>query len=293
MANYLTFASSEPFTIGVNNATKNWDGTLYYSTDTATWNEWDGITTITSAAHGGEQKIYMRGSGNSVITGAADSTCRWEIIGNNIRCIGNIENLLDHKIVVNGEHPAMGSHCYAYLFYACRNLITAPLLPAPELSEHCYQTMFNTTGITTAPALPATTLAAYCYSSMFGCCESLNTLPALPATAFLDSCYQSMFVDCPLIKLSETQTDEYPYEYRIPISGTGIIADGKTFNLGMFTRTGGTYTGVYGTISYDTTYYTANEVIPADIPVTPTPALDPLPMLMGWRTGNAVRTMRK
>ena len=40
VVNYLTFASAEPFTIGVRNAQKNWDGTLYYSTDTANWSEW-------------------------------------------------------------------------------------------------------------------------------------------------------------------------------------------------------------------------------------------------------------
>jgi len=83
-ANYLTFASANPFTIAVYNAKKNWNGTLYFSTDAANWNEWDGTTTIASAVHGGEQKIYVRGSNNSFMTGERlfdTPDCHWVING--------------------------------------------------------------------------------------------------------------------------------------------------------------------------------------------------------------------
>lgn len=310
--NWLTFSSAEPFTIGVNNATKNWNGTLYYSTDTTTWSEWDGTAAIASAEHDGEQRVYMRGSGNSVITGykAGENTkYRWVLTGSNIACNGNIESLLDYKMVANGEHPVMATYCYCSMFYGCTALTTAPELPATTLAKNCYAYMFKgCTSLTTAPALPATTLAEYCYYSMFegctalttspelpattlakycyqemfsGCkslttapelpattlandcysrmfyyCSALVTLPALPATTLKSYCYYYMFYGCVSIKLSTTQSDEYPNEYRIPTSGTGTSASSALSS--MFYNTGGSFAG---TPAINTTYYTANEVV--------------------------------
>lgn len=286
---YLTFASAEPFTIGVNNATKNWDGTLYYSTDTATWNEWDGATAIASAEHGGEQKIYMRGSGNSALSEYSYKTasyapeCNWVLTGSDIRCVGNIENLLDYETVANGEHPVMDAHCFECLFYGCGALITAPELPATTLSndcyaamfygcdglttppelpatimkDSCYDSMFRESGLITAPSLPATTLAERCYYRMFSDCESLVTIPSLPATELPKECYMRMFYGCNGVKASTTQSDEYPNEYRIPTTGTGTATGVASTNV-MFHYTGGTFTG---TPSLNATYYTSNEVV--------------------------------
>ena len=88
---YLAFSSDEAFTIATKNATKNWDGTLYYSTDASTWSEWGGATAIASAEHSGKQRLYMRGVGNSKITGAANTTYRWALTGNMVRCDGNMK----------------------------------------------------------------------------------------------------------------------------------------------------------------------------------------------------------
>lgn len=191
--NWLTFSSAEPFTIGVNNATKNWDGTLYYSTDTTTWSEWDGTTVVESKDTNGEHRIYMSGSGNSVITDGN----RWVFTGSNIACTGNIENLLDYETVANGEHPVMGEYCYRSMFNDCAALTTAPELPATTLSNSCYSYMFyNCVALTRAPELPATTLASSCYYSMFERCSSLTAAPKLPATILASNCYYCMFELC-------------------------------------------------------------------------------------------------
>lgn len=254
-AGYLTFTSAEPFTIAVNNATKNWDGILEYSTDTVTWDEWDGTTAISSAEHSGEQRIYMRGSGNTVITGG---NYGWTLAGSSIRCIGNIENLLDYETVENGEHPVMARMCFAAMFDSCYGLITAPELPAVTLLDYCYYLMFSgCINLISSPKLPATTLAAHCYDSMFSGCINLITIPELPAITLATYCYSNMFHGCESIKLSETQTDEYTTEYRIPSRGAGTNMDFGS--MGMFNNTGGTFTSL---VKINTTYYTANEVIP-------------------------------
>lgn len=256
----LTFSSPSAFTLHTYDMTcKYWNGTLEYSTDTNTWNEWDGTTTL-SADNG---KLYLRGTGNITITGGDEvsewSLGHWILTGSDISCIGNIENLLDYTTVANGEHPTMANYCYSSMFYNCSSLIAAPELPATTLTEKCYYNMFyGCTNLVTASELPATTLRPYCYNSMFYNCTSLVTAPSLPATTLAEWCYFNMFRDCTSIKLSAEQTEEYTIAYRIPTSGEGTTAEDALFN--MFRGTGGTFTG---TPEINTTYYlhSSNSVV--------------------------------
>ena len=276
---YLTFSSPSSFTLKVYDTTKHWDGTLEYSTDTSTWSTWDGTTTLSSATSGSDNVLYLRGTGNTVITGI-DSEYKWVLTGSDISCIGNIESLLDYVTVQSGNHPTMTSNCYASMFSNCTALTHAPSLPATTLASNCYAAMFQgCTRLTQAPALPATTLADYCYFGMFEYCGSLiqapalpaTTLkeycyygmfqyctnliqaPALPATTLTTYCYYSMFYECTKIKLSSTKTGEYTVAYRIPFKGTGKTATNALYN--MFASTGGT---LKGTPEINKTYYLSN-----------------------------------
>ena len=133
---YLTFSSPNSFTLKVNDTTKHWNGTLEYFSSNRTWTTWDGATTLSSVADDGEHVLYLRGTGNTVITGNS-SDYRWILTGSNIACIGNIENLLNYVTVKSGAHPTMAPSCYAYIFYNCTSLIQAPVLPATELKNNC------------------------------------------------------------------------------------------------------------------------------------------------------------
>ena len=250
----LSFIGNEDFTLKTANTAKNWDGTLEYSTDLSTWNTWDG-TEISSAG----SNLYLRGTGNTKITGDSDSY-RFVFTGTGalkIACEGNIENLLDYETVSAGGHPTMAAYCYNGMFSGCTSLTTAPELPATTLTMSCYSGMFSgCTTLTTAPELPATTLAMLCYNNMFYSCTSLTAVPALPATTLADYCYFGMFYSCAKIKLSTTQKGEYQTAYRIPTSGTGITATNALQD--MFASTGGTFTG---TPSINTTYYSSNIVV--------------------------------
>ena len=171
---YLTFRSPNSFTLKVNDTTKHWDGSLEYSTDTSTWSTWDGTTTLSSATRGSKNVLYMRGTGNTVITGN-HSNYRWILIGSDIACIGNIENLLDYATVASRAHPTMMNNCYHSMFYACTGLTQAPELSATTLASNCYNSMFDScTNLTQAPKLPATTLASHCYYYMFHNCTNLT-----------------------------------------------------------------------------------------------------------------------
>ena len=193
---YMTFSSPNSFTLAVNDATKHWDGTLEYFASDKTWTVWDGTTTLSAIADDGEYVLYLRGTGNTIITGSSENY-RWVLTGTDIKCIGNIENLLDYATVASGEHPTMANSCYEYMFYGCTSLTQAPELPAITLADYCYYSMFcDCTSLTQASALPATTLANNCYYYMFRGCTALTQVPELPATTLADYCYRGMFYNC-------------------------------------------------------------------------------------------------
>ena len=209
---YLTFNSKNSFSIVTEG--KSWDGTLEYFTSDNTWATWDGTNVLSAATNGAEYVLYLRGIGNTVVTG--DSY--WNFRGSVSECIGNIENLLDYATVEAGEHPIMADHCYYGMFIDCTSLTKAPELPATTLAVSCYDSMFTRcTSLTKAPELPATTLADRCYSYMFSECASLTKAPKLSATILANYCCEHMFANCTSLtnapELPATTLANYCYQY--------------------------------------------------------------------------------
>ena len=207
---YLTFRSAETFSIRV--SSPKWDGTMQYSTDAANWTTWTGAE-ISAAQSGDEYFLYLRGTGNSVVSNGS-----WTFSGSgDLVCEGDIETLRDY----NGNPPAMGEKCYYLMFSACERL-------------------------TSPPVLSATTLAASCYSSMFSNCTALKSIPALPATGTLpDQCYFNMCGGCSSLVVNTVGPG---VEWSIPSGTTG----GSIWNWYIFNGTGGDFTGnpVAGTTYY-------------------------------------------
>ena len=257
---YLTFSSPNSFTLKTTDSKKYWNGTLEYSTNTTTWSTWGG-TTLYSGVSDNSNVLYLRGTGNTYITGS--SGLKWVLTGSNISCLGNIENLLDYATVSLGSHPTMASYCYSNMFNGCTSLVSAPaLLPATTLTSSCYQEMFRgCTSLTTPPALPATTLTDYCYYAMFYGCSSLTTTPALPATTLAYYCYLRMFKNCSSLYVSDTQTAQAQYAWEIP---TNAVISGATreqvdvFTGCLGTRSSNDFAGASGS---QYTYYTQNQPI--------------------------------
>lgn len=239
----LTFTGeTSEFTLKATN--KDWDGTLQWSTDHNTWTTLVGKEAMQSVG----KKLYLRGKGNTTLRSGDGIQFS---LSARAACSGNIQTLLDYE---NPPTNVTTSYCFSRLFYNCKLLTTPPTLPATTLSELCYATMFSgCTSLTTVPDLPATTLAYHCYSSMFYGCTSITTAPLLPATTLPIQCYANMFNGCTKLKLSTTQTAEYKTPWRIPSSGT-ISTTEPSWNVDMFTNTGGTFTG---NPSINTTYYGA------------------------------------
>lgn len=196
---------------------KEWDGTVEYSTDHNTWTVWNG-SEISSIG----KKLYLRGSGNTTFY---TSNGAMFVLSARAACSGNIQTLLEYS------NP-----------------------PTSIPADDCYENMFrNCTNLTQTPELPATTLTSFCYYGMFWHCTNLTTAPELPATTLAISCYAYMFYECTSLKISASQSPEYPTAWRIPSSGT-ISSKPSTWNYSMLTNTGGTFTS---DPSVNTTYYGA------------------------------------
>ena len=211
---YLTFSSEEPFDLQITTEAK-YDGLLEFSTDTTTWNEVTKGTTISSV----DNKIYLRGSGNTYCKSGSSGRGVFYFVGSNIKCEGNMNVLLDYNKVLINRQPTMANDCYKYAFTFCKNLIQAPSLPSTRLTKNCYYGMFQgCENLTQAPELPATTLASYCYYRMFNECSNLIKAPdILPATTLASYCYYGMFSWCAKLteppKLPATTLANYCYEY--------------------------------------------------------------------------------
>ena len=163
---------------------------LEYSTDKENWEPFIINATTVDLTNTGN-KIYIRATNSNASFSESEGWISFVISGS-VSASGNIMSLLE-KYCRTLSVPA---YAFRFLFNCC-SLTTAPELPATNLAESCYRSMFMFCDhLTTAPELPATTLAESCYNSMFICCDHLTTAPELPATTLVKSCYNSMFHGC-------------------------------------------------------------------------------------------------
>ena len=158
------------------------------------------------------------------------------------------------------ELPAttLASSCYTDMFSGCTSLTIAPELPATKLASSCYNGMFQScSALTTAPELPATKLASSCYNGMFQSCSALTTAPELPATKLAKGCYANMFEGCSSLYVSDTQTAQAQYEWRIP---TNDAMKTTYSQASMFTNCLGTRSSddLAGEVGQQYVYYTQN-----------------------------------
>ena len=173
---------------------------LEYSVNNGEWASVVAGTEITfGGAHG---NLRLRGTNNTKGTSSPFPNDNNSFDHSNIQfstkdevaCKGDIRTLLDYK---NYKTVNTNNARFYKLFAECKQLISAPKLPATTLAANCYFAMFyGCTNLTSAPKLPATTLAKNCYCDMFNGCTNLTSAPELPATTLAADCYIHMFEDC-------------------------------------------------------------------------------------------------
>ena len=141
---YLTLSSTKPFALWLSSKPQTersvddslpWDGMVEYSEDTVEWYEWNGVSVYSN----GENKLYLRGSGNTRLTGITEispsaswdeyNPDTWQIQGENVEAIGVLDSLLDWRAVKEYGH-SLGprDYAFAWMFWGCSALVKAPVI---------------------------------------------------------------------------------------------------------------------------------------------------------------------
>ena len=210
---YVTFTADEEQTFIMSAQDRYEISGLEYSVNNGTWKK---VVTGEAVTFGGSKgTLSLRGKNNLGGTSGKYSGYSRISFGNtdvNVACTGDIRTLLDYE---NYETVATGSARFSQLFENCKQLTSAPDLPAKTLADGCYSYMFHgCSKLETGPVkLPALKLATRCYDSMFLNCSSLQTAPDLPATELAEYCYMGMFRDCTNLK---NVPDELPAKTMYP-----------------------------------------------------------------------------
>ena len=236
--NGLTFVSSGESTIALTKSGEPYEVSLEYSLDGGVWQPYTIGETI-SLSDGENVMFRAGGVGNDRFSSTTGDYYYFKISGK-LNAKGNVMSLLSRDCSADSvpEYafaflfwscdglmsapmlPAntLSNQCYNSMFSGCKSLIEAPVLPATELAEGCYRYMFyNCTSLTKAPELSARKLARRCYYEMFSDCTSLMSAPELPAMKLVKECYSGMFAGCKsLIEapvLPATELAEGCYEF--------------------------------------------------------------------------------
>lgn len=209
----LFFQSASPFSIAI--LYKGWEGHLQYSIDNCTWNEVTINTAMESASNGLVHRLFLRGYGNTIITGSGIGDNNFMTITSteSVQCLNQLNSLLEYR---STDIPVISSYCYRGIFRNCASLISAPEMPAGSIGQDALSFAFvNCTSLVKAPKLPSTYVANYGYRKMFEGCTSLTSAPELPAKTINTGSYYGMFGGCTsLIKapsLSAKEVGQYGY----------------------------------------------------------------------------------
>ena len=198
----MTFDSN--FTLGTNEY-------FEYKVGKGEWTQF--ATSISNIPFGGSNgDLFLRGkSGNGTAIRTSGSKISFSNANVPVECTGDIRTLIDYDnyATVNTANARFWS-----LFEGCKQLTSAPDLPAMQLNDFCYSQMFKgCSALQSAPELPAMTLKTQCYFQMFYECTSLQSAPDLPATTLADECYYEMFYKCTaLTTASELKATTLAYE---------------------------------------------------------------------------------
>ena len=201
---YLTFTADEEQKFKMAVVTSQYGSytfpKLEYSVNNREWASVGAGTEITFGGAYGD--LRLRGTNNTYGTSSPylNSNNSFEHSNiqfsteNEVACKGDIRTLLDYE---NYKTVNTNKARFYKLFANCKQLISAPELPATTLADNCYSAMFlRCSSLISAPKLPATTLATYCYCDMFNGCTNLTSAPELPATTLAANSYSHMFEDC-------------------------------------------------------------------------------------------------
>lgn len=202
---YLTFSSPDgPFTVSLN-GTSIWnDGNIEYSLDKKTWTALDDRT-IYNTINSDGGNIYLRGWGNSNVT------FKFDLTGSNISCTGNLENLVDYKVVADGGHPNLALYAFDNSFAHETELVEAPEILFDYIPTYAFNYAFyGCTNLVKGPSVISASAIDYAgFQRAFEGCTKLKNIPKIETSNPGEYAFYSMFKDC--TRLEKIPDDNYVF----------------------------------------------------------------------------------
>lgn len=198
---------------------------LFYKINNGSWNNYTYGSTISLNKN---DKCYWKGNNDTFST---DETYYIYFSSTGmVASNGNIMSLLDEtcQLTILGDANSYGYNFYK-LFYNCSTLVSAPKLTAKYIKwTHNYSYMFyGCTALEKAPEISCVWHSAHGdMGSMFEGCTSLTYVPNIyiaPPAMYNKKYPSRLFANCTSLYVSDTQTEEAPYEWELPKGyGTGM-----------------------------------------------------------------------
>lgn len=138
-----------------------------------------------------------------------------------------------------------GELCYYAMFGGCTKLRNAPALPATILEHGCYEGMFSGCSSLITPAVMPNTVTIgsivdnNLFNYMYSYCKSLTYLPKLPLINITNppetaqqypalNIFGEYEYSPEWLTISTNQSQETPYVFRLPASGTQLYLTNST-----------------------------------------------------------------
>lgn len=204
-------------------------GILYSLDDGNTWTAFDadGGSTEITLQNEGDYVCFKAGVGGNTRFASGDNDYRTFALTGKCGAYGNVMSLLDGTDDETATAVTMGNFAFRQLFYQCANLTHAPDLPAPTLSEYCYDGMFRASGITAAPDLPAQSVLNRSYRRMFSECSSLVVAPTFGCVSMAEMGAVYMFYQTAIESVEIPATDVKTFGYKNMFEGCSNLTSVK------------------------------------------------------------------
>ena len=222
----VRFYSSSSFKVKLANSggTASWDGSIESTVSGSVaslsgWHPYTAGTELTAdlVSYGNglsRYEISFRGIGNTRLSTAANlnGSSTFTITGTDVYCEGDLLYLLDYTAT---SSYSAANYTYAYLFYNCAALKSAPKMTLAILPSYCYYYTYGSctnletsTSISIFEAYPMLSHTGFASGSTYNCsymfsgCTKITaaTLPSL--ISFTNYCYYYMFYGCSQLQSS-------------------------------------------------------------------------------------------
>ena len=186
---FIKFTSNNPFSVGVYNNAKKWNGVIETSVDNSVWTVWDGSSPVNASLIEEKYTLFMRGSNCTTFCQfkASDTAPSGYLVITSLNTAdiaisGNLYALLKYDVAAKNNYTNISTRgTFAGLFKNNTKIVDAENLIIPPYftgDTCCYQLFYGCSSLQKAPAsFGINSRGSEAYGKCFAGCSSLVQPP--------------------------------------------------------------------------------------------------------------------